>query len=68
MVQEEDGPKAYGAGLLSGCEELQYYCTDAPIRKDFDIDSALTTSFPITGLQPLYLVASSIADMKNKLM
>ncbi len=68
MVREDDGPKAYGAGILSGCQELEYSCTDVPKREEFDIEIAMATSFPQTGLQPLYFVASSIADMGERLM
>lgn len=68
MVEEEDGPKAYGAGLLSGCKELQYCISDAPKRQDLVIETAIATRYPETGFQPLYFVAKSLKDMRKKLM
>ena len=67
MVDEDGHPKAYGAGILSGSEELQYCVTDAPKRCEFDLEKVVVTSYPTTGLQPLYYVAKSIEDMKAKL-
>ena len=69
MCKEESGElRAYGAGLLSGCQELQYCLTDKPNHKVFDIDNALVTKYPETGLQPLYFVVNSLDDMKNKMV
>lgn len=68
MVEESGQPKAYGAGLLSGCQELQYCVTDTPKRCQLDLDQAILTSYPETGLQPLYFVASSMEDMRSKLL
>ena len=69
VCREEDGRlKAYGAGLLSGCQELQYCVTDKPEHREFDIAAALVTTYPETGLQPLYFVVESLDSMKNKMM
>ena len=69
MCREEGGKlKAYGAGLLSGCQELQYCVTDNPEHREFDINAALVTKYPESGLQPLYFVAESLNNMKNKMM
>ena len=68
MLYEEGKPKAYGAGLLSGCQELQYCVTDAPKRCSLELEQAIATGYPETGLQPLYFVASSMEDMRTKLM
>ena len=68
MVEENGSAKAYGAGLLSSCQELQHCVSDTPERHAFEIEKAIATTHPETGLQPLYFVAESIEDMRNKLM
>ena len=69
MVEDEEGrPKAYGAGLLSGCKELQYCVTDTPKHHELVIETAIATSYPETGLQPHYFVAKTLEDMRAKLM
>lgn len=67
-MDEEGKAKAYGAGLLSGCEELQYCITDTPTRQELEIEKAIATTYPETGLQPLYFVAKSMEDMRSKLL
>ena len=69
MCQEEGGQlRAYGAGLLSGCQELQYCISDKPEHRDFNISAAIATKYPESGLQPLYFVVESLDNMKNKMM
>lgn len=69
VCREEGGKlRAYGAGLLSGCQELQYCVTDKPEHRDFDISAALVTKYPESGLQPLYFVVESLDDMKDRMM
>lgn len=67
LVDEGGVPKAYGAGLISSNEELQYCRSDKPIRKKFDIDECLVTKYPEAGFQPLYFVANSLEDMRIKI-
>ncbi len=67
LVDEEGIPKAYGAGLLSGNEELQYCVTDRPERRHLDIKESLETKYPESGLQPLYFVASSLEAMRDQM-
>ena len=69
MVKGEDGQaRACGAGLLSSSEELQHCITDTPTKLPLDIEEAVETPYPLTGLQPLYFVSESMEDMKNKLV
>jgi phenylalanine-4-hydroxylase len=69
VCREEGGElRVYGAGLLSGSQELQYCITDQPEHRDFDINAAIVTKYPESGLQPLYFVTESLDDMKNKMM
>lgn len=68
MVDEDGAPRAYGAGMLSARQELKHCITDAPKRHDLDIEEAIATTYPDTGLQPHYFVARSMEDMRRKLL
>jgi len=65
--------KAYGAGLLSSFGELEYACgenendTPKPRIKLWDPPHAALQEFPITTYQPLYFLAESLTDAKNKM-
>ena len=69
----EDEMKAYGAGLLSSFGELEYACGEkedaasAPEIQPWDPSKAALQEFPITTYQPLYFLAESLADAKNKM-
>uniref|UniRef100_A0A3P8V2B6 phenylalanine 4-monooxygenase n=1 Tax=Cynoglossus semilaevis TaxID=244447 RepID=A0A3P8V2B6_CYNSE len=58
--------KAYGAGLLSSFGELQYCLTDKPKLLPFDPDKTSVQKYPITEYQPIYFVAESFEDAKEK--
>jgi phenylalanine-4-hydroxylase len=60
--------KAYGAGLLSSYGELQYCLTDKPELRPFDPVKTGVQKYPITEYQPLYYVADSFEDAKDKMM
>jgi len=59
--------KAYGAGLLSSFGELEYSMTDKPEVRPWDPFHASQVDFPITTYQPLYWIAESFDDAKNKM-
>lgn len=68
--------KAYGAGLLSSFGELEYACspnrpaggTDAtPELKPWDPSVAQHQAYPITTYQPVYFVAESLLDAKERM-
>lgn len=69
----KDQMKAYGAGLLSSFGELEYACgknengATKPKIKPWDPSRAAMQQFPITMYQPLYFLAESLADAKNKM-
>ena len=68
----KDQMKAYGAGLLSNFRELEYACgenEDAPnsMIEAWDPSRATLQEFPITTYQPLYFLADSLSDAKNKM-
>ncbi|KAG9339883.1 hypothetical protein JZ751_022196, partial [Albula glossodonta] len=58
--------RAYGAGLLSSFGELQYCLTDKPKIMPFDPEKTSVTKYPITEFQPIYFVAESFEDAKQK--
>ncbi|XP_046344927.2 phenylalanine-4-hydroxylase-like isoform X2 [Haliotis rufescens] len=59
--------KAYGAGLLSSFGELQYSLTEEPEKRPFDPSKTALQEYPITSFQPVYFVADSFEDAKEKL-
>ncbi|XP_036373652.1 phenylalanine-4-hydroxylase isoform X2 [Megalops cyprinoides] len=58
--------KAYGAGLLSSFGELQYSLTEKPKLLPFDPEKTCLQKYPITEFQPVYYVADSFEDAKEK--
>jgi len=59
--------KAYGAGLLSSFGELEYCLSGKPETRPFNPAVTALTAFPITEYQPIYFVAESFEDAKQKL-
>lgn len=68
LCRQEGKLKAYGAGLLSSFGELQYCLSDKPELKEFEPESTAVTTYPITEYQPIYFVANSFEDAKDKMM
>jgi len=66
LCKEGDSVKAYGAGILSSVEELQYALTDTPQKVPFDPFETAQRPYPITTVQPLYYVAESFESAKEK--
>jgi len=66
MCKQGSSYRAYGAGLLSSFGELQYCLTDKPEKRQFDPEKMSVTAYPITEYQPIYYVAESFADAKDK--
>ncbi|XP_056445389.1 phenylalanine-4-hydroxylase [Gadus chalcogrammus] len=58
--------KAYGAGLLSSFGELQYCLTDKPQLCPFEPAKTSLQKYPITEFQPVYFVAESFEDAKER--
>ncbi|MBN3303667.1 PH4H hydroxylase, partial [Amia calva] len=58
--------KAYGAGLLSSFGELQYCLTDKPKLCPFEPEKTCIQTYPITQFQPVYFIAESFEDAKEK--
>ncbi|XP_076444610.1 protein henna-like isoform X2 [Babylonia areolata] len=58
--------KAFGAGLLSSFGELQYCLSDKPEVRPFEPSKTSVQTYPITSYQPVYFVAESFVDAKEK--
>ncbi|XP_071477423.1 protein henna-like [Diadema antillarum] len=67
MCRQNGQIKAYGAGLLSSFGELQYCLSDEPEVRPFDPEKTSTTPYPVTKYQPIYYLAESFQDAKEKL-
>ncbi|KAJ9600066.1 hypothetical protein L9F63_009635 [Diploptera punctata] len=68
LCRQEGQLKAYGAGLLSSFGELQYCLSDKPDRKPFEPMKTAEQKYPITEYQPIYFVAESFEDAKEKMI
>ncbi|XP_039287595.1 protein henna-like isoform X1 [Nilaparvata lugens] len=60
--------KAFGAGLLSSFGELEYCLSDKPEIRPFDPPKTALQKYPITEYQPVYYVAESFEDAKEKIV
>lgn len=67
LCKQEEGIRAYGAGLLSSFGELQYCLSDQPKRLEFDPIRTSVQQYPITHYQPVYFVAENFESAKKKL-
>ncbi|XP_067856124.1 phenylalanine-4-hydroxylase [Heptranchias perlo] len=66
LCKQNNETKAYGAGLLSSFGELQYSLTDQPELRPFDPEKTACQKYPITNFQPIYFVAETFEDAKEK--
>lgn len=76
LCMEDGQRKAYGAGLLSSFGELEFACNpdrpaggrdDFPKYKPWDPEVAAVQEYPITTYQPVYFVAESMQDAKERM-
>jgi len=67
LCRQEGKLKAYGAGLLSSFGELEYCLSDKPEVLNFDPPKTAARKYPITEYQPVYYVADSFEDAKEKM-
>jgi len=66
LCRQDNEIKAYGAGLLSSFGELEYCLSSKPELRPFDPFKAATQKYPITEYQPVYFVADSFRDAKER--
>ncbi|KAG5867993.1 hypothetical protein JTB14_007821 [Gonioctena quinquepunctata] len=68
LCRENGQLKAYGAGLLSSFGELQYALENKAEIRPFEPAKTALQKYPITEFQPIYFVAESFEDAKEKMI
>ncbi|GMN13397.1 phenylalanine 4-monooxygenase [Altererythrobacter sp. MTPC7] len=64
LIQEAEGIRAYGAGILSGPTEAVFAVeAKSPNRIMLNVDRAMRTDYVISDLQPTYFVIESFEDL-----
>ena len=64
LIEEADGIKAYGAGILSGPTEAVFAVeAQSPNRIMLNVDRVMRTDYVISDLQPTYFVIESFDDL-----
>lgn len=64
LINEDDGIKSYGAGILSGPTEARYAVeSSSPNRVHLDVDRIMRTDYVISDLQPTYFVIDSFEEL-----
>jgi len=64
LIQEADGLRVYGAGILSGPTEAVYSLeADSPNRIMLNVDRVMRTDYVIDDLQPTYFVIESFHQL-----
>ncbi|WP_228242389.1 phenylalanine 4-monooxygenase [Porphyrobacter sp. GA68] len=67
LIQEGDGIKAYGAGILSGPAEVVFATqAQSPNRIMLNVDRVMRTDYVISDLQPTYFVVESFEDLYHQ--
>ncbi len=64
LIQEAEGLRVYGAGILSGPAEAVYCLeADSPNRIMLNVDRVMRTDYVIDDLQPTYFVIESFEQL-----
>ncbi|MEP3422385.1 MAG: phenylalanine 4-monooxygenase [Erythrobacter sp.] len=64
LIEEAEGIRAYGAGILSGPTEAQFAVeAKSPNRIMLNVDRVMRTDYVISDLQPTYFVIESFDDL-----
>lgn len=64
---EQNGLKAYGAGVISSHGELLNFQSDASAKKRFDTKEIMATDFRSDIVQPIYYVIDSMDQLNESL-
>ncbi len=66
LIEEQGKPKAFGAGLLAGIEDMNNaFKTDADIRP-FVLDEVIATDYNYSFMQPRYFIIPSFEFLKQE--
>jgi phenylalanine-4-hydroxylase len=69
LIDSGEGPKAYGAGIVSSAAELVYSVTDPDVlRLRFDPIRVMRTGYEIDRLQRCYFVLDGVAELLEGLV
>jgi phenylalanine-4-hydroxylase len=64
LIEEPEGIRAYGAGILSGPTEARFAVeAESPNRIMLNVDRVMRTDYVISDLQPTYFVIESFEDL-----
>jgi phenylalanine-4-hydroxylase len=67
LIEQQDGLRAYGAGILSSAGELQYAVrSPEPQRLPLDIERVMRTRYKIDSYQQTYFVIRSFQELFDK--
>ncbi|PHR48873.1 MAG: phenylalanine 4-monooxygenase [Fluviicola sp.] len=67
LIENGNGLKIYGAGILSSFGESKYSLSNEPERKPFDIVEVMNTDFDNTVIQELYFVIESFEQLSHSI-
>ncbi|WP_308217172.1 phenylalanine-4-hydroxylase [Hymenobacter sp. DG01] len=67
LVQQPDGLRIYGAGLLSSHGEVKFSLGEQPTRLPFTLDGVLDTAFEKDKFQELYFVLEDMQQLPQAL-
>ncbi|KRA80397.1 phenylalanine 4-monooxygenase [Altererythrobacter sp. Root672] len=67
LIQESDGLRIFGAGILSGPREAVFALEgQSPNRIMLNVDRVMRTDYVIDDLQPTYFIIESFADLYHQ--
>uniref|UniRef100_F6UB18 phenylalanine 4-monooxygenase n=1 Tax=Ciona intestinalis TaxID=7719 RepID=F6UB18_CIOIN len=67
LCKEQDGIKAYGAGLLSSISELKHALSSPEKVRAFDAVTASCQESHVTAFQPVYFLSPSFSQAKHEM-
>jgi phenylalanine-4-hydroxylase len=65
LVEEGNGIKAFGAGLLSSYSELEHAFSAEVERRPFDLNEVINTAYDYSDMQPVLYVIPSYSYLKR---
>lgn len=65
LIEQGDGIKAFGAGLLSSFSELEHAFSTEVVRLPFSIEEVIETPFDYSEMQPVLFVIPSYNHLKE---
>ena len=67
LIEETDGVRAYGAGLLSSFGELSHAFTPEVAQRPFEIEEVVSTPYNYSSMQPLLFVIPSFGFLREQI-